>query len=83
MTTQSDRYAVACNIAGPDKAASDGAKAWVTWMTNPGWDHDRLVVLIRSRGGRHVQRWTTLSLDCATFGQWLFQLGIRATATTG
>lgn len=52
----SDRHAVVCNYTESTKIASEGAKAYVSLM-NKGNDHDRIMVLVRSHGGRLVQKW--------------------------
>jgi hypothetical protein len=56
QTAPSDRRAVACNYAESTKIAAKGAKAYVL-LFNPGNASDRIVVLVRSRGGRWVQKW--------------------------
>jgi hypothetical protein len=51
-----DRRAIACNITTPTATASTGTLAYVRW-TNPGNGNDRLPLLIRSRGGRWIEKW--------------------------
>lgn len=53
---KADRYAVACNVTTADAVVATGASAWLTHETDPGWGHERPVVLVRSRSGRLVQR---------------------------
>jgi hypothetical protein len=48
--------AVACNFAVPTKIAAKGALCFVL-LSNPGWGNERIVVLIRSRGGRWIRKW--------------------------
>jgi hypothetical protein len=51
-----DRRVVACNLSEATKVAAQGAKAYVV-LPNPGSGHDRIEVLVRSRGGRWVRKW--------------------------
>ena len=51
-----DRRAITCNYRETSKVAPAGALAWVI-LTNPGNAHDRIEILIRSRGGRLVRKW--------------------------
>lgn len=51
-----DRKVIQCNFAEATNAASTGARAYVVLM-NRGGGHDRIVVLVRSRGGRWVEKW--------------------------
>jgi hypothetical protein len=51
-----DRRAIACNVIEPTKTASTGALAYVRW-NNPGNGDDRIPLLIRSRGGRWIEKW--------------------------
>lgn len=50
------RRVVQCNLNRGQSAAAKGARAYVV-LTNPGGGHDRIVVLIRSRGGRWIEKW--------------------------
>jgi hypothetical protein len=52
-----DRYAVACNYREGTGVARQGAKAFLAdWhWTGGGWERVRVVA--RSRGGRHVTKW--------------------------
>lgn len=54
-----DRYAVVCNLAEPDAVGRAGAKAWVTPVALA--HRERIVVLVRSRGGRHAERWMAIA----------------------
>lgn len=47
---------VACNFAVATKIASKGSLCYVL-LDNPGWGNNRIVVLVRSRGGRWVNQW--------------------------
>lgn len=47
---------IACNYAEPSKVAVGGALCYVT-QPNPGGGHDRMCLLIRSRGGRWIEKW--------------------------
>jgi len=40
----------------PTKTATTGALAYVRWP-NPGNSNDRIALLIRSRGGRWIEKW--------------------------
>jgi hypothetical protein len=51
-----DRRVIQCNIAVGTKTAVQGARCYVLWL-NPGWDNERLSLLIRSRSGRWIQKW--------------------------
>ncbi len=51
-----DRHAIQCNLTTAQSAAAKGARAYVV-RTNPGWGHDRIVVLLRSRSGRWIEKW--------------------------
>lgn len=49
-----DRYLVTANYREATKIAKKGAKAYVLWMAGDG---ESVNVLVRSRGGRHVEKW--------------------------
>jgi len=49
-----DRYIVVANYQHGTKIAADGAKAFVLWMTGSG---ESVEVVVRSRGGRWVQKY--------------------------
>jgi hypothetical protein len=51
-----DRKVVQCNYAVPTKIAAQGARAYVVYP-NAGNGHDRIGILVRSRGGRWVEKW--------------------------
>jgi len=51
-----DRKVVQCNYAVPTKIAAQGARAYVVYP-NGGNGHDRIGILVRSRGGRWVEKW--------------------------
>jgi hypothetical protein len=54
--TGEDRKVVQCNYAVPVSAAAAGARAYLM-LPNPGSGADRIEILLRSRGGRWVQKW--------------------------
>lgn len=56
----SDRWVIQCNLAEATNIATQGARAYVM-QPNPGWGHERVQVLIRSRGGRWVAKWEALT----------------------
>lgn len=51
-----DRRVVQCNYAEPTNIASAGARAYLV-LPNPGNGHDRITILVRSRGARWVEKW--------------------------
>lgn len=51
-----DRKVVQCNYAEATKIASEGARAYLVYP-NPGGGYDRVGILVRSRGGRWVEKW--------------------------
>ncbi len=51
-----DRQVVQCNYAEGTGVAASGARAYVAQL-NLGNANDRVVVLVRSRGGRWVEKW--------------------------
>lgn len=51
-----DRQVVQCNYAEATGIAANGARAYVAQL-NPGNANDRIVVLVRSRSGRWVEKW--------------------------
>lgn len=58
MTEQQprDRRVVQCNYTEATAIAAKGARAYVS-LSNPGNGSDRIVVVVRSRGGRWVRKW--------------------------
>ena len=56
MEAKEDRRVVAVNVLRPTSATSKGAKAFVV-LPNDGNANDRIELLIRSRGGRWIERW--------------------------
>lgn len=54
-----DRRVVQCNYAEPVSAAAAGTRAYLV-QPNPGGGDDRIVVLVRSRGGRWVEKWENI-----------------------
>lgn len=59
MTDRPDLRVVQCNIAAPTKVATRGSRAYLVRL-NPGGGDDRIVVLVRSRGRRFVQKWENI-----------------------
>jgi hypothetical protein len=51
-----DRKVIQCNFAVGTNVASEGARAYVSRL-NPGGGNDRIVILVRSRGARWVEKW--------------------------
>lgn len=51
-----DRRVVACNFREATNVARKGARAYLV-RPNPGGGDDRVVILVRSRGGRWVEKW--------------------------
>ena len=51
-----DRRVVQCNYAEPTSAAATGARAYLV-RPNPGSGDERIVILVRSRGGRWIEKW--------------------------
>jgi len=51
-----DRRVIQCNLTRGQSTASAGARAYVV-LTNPGGGSDRIVVLLRSRSGRWIEKW--------------------------
>jgi hypothetical protein len=51
-----DRKVIQCNYAERTGVASRGARAYVARLNN-GNGNDRIVVLVRSRGSRWVEKW--------------------------
>lgn len=51
-----DRRVVQCNYATAVSAVAAGARAYLV-RPNPGGGNDRIVILVRSRGGRWIQKW--------------------------
>lgn len=54
-----DHRALACNLAEQISEAAKGALAYVLWP-NWGGGNDRLPLLIRSRGGRWIEKWESM-----------------------
>jgi hypothetical protein len=50
---------VQCNYAEPVSAAATGARAYLV-RPNPGGGDDRIVILVRSRGGRWIEKWENI-----------------------
>ena len=59
-TTPEDHRAIACNYAEPVGVAAEGALCYVRWP-NPGGGNDRMQLLVRSRGGRWIEKWEAIS----------------------
>jgi hypothetical protein len=53
---EQDKQVIACNITEPTPTASTGALAYLQWP-NRGWGNERVPLLIRSRGGRWIEKW--------------------------
>lgn len=51
-----DRLVIQCNYVEGTKITPAGARAYLS-LTNPGNAHDRIMVLVRSRGARWVRKW--------------------------
>jgi hypothetical protein len=51
-----DKRVVACNYTEGISSTAQGALAYVL-LSNPGGGHDRLFLLVRSRGGRWIEKW--------------------------
>jgi len=51
-----DKKVVQCNYAVGTNIAATGARAYVV-RPNPGNGHDRILILVRSRGARWVEKW--------------------------
>lgn len=54
------RTVITCNYRVPARVAARGAKAYLV-SPNPGSGHERVEVLVRSRGGRWLTKWEPLS----------------------
>jgi hypothetical protein len=54
--TGPDRYVIQCNYAEGTRIAPGGARAYLV-LANPGNYHDRIIIKVRSRGGRWVEKW--------------------------
>lgn len=61
--TLPDLRVIACNLRDPTSTAGKGALAYVL-RTNPGGGHDRIVILVRSRSGRWVEKREAMSRLC-------------------
>ena len=57
---QPDRFAIICNIAQPTKTAVAGAKAYLGITSGGAMGDGRFNLYIRSRGGRHIEKWEPL-----------------------
>ena len=51
-----DRRVIQCNLTRPQSTASAGARAYVI-LTNPGSGSSRIEILLRTRGGRWIEKW--------------------------
>ncbi len=51
-----DRRVIQCNLTTSQKTAAKGARAYAI-STNPGGGADRIVILLRSRSGRWIEKW--------------------------
>lgn len=51
-----DRRVVQCNYTEPASAVASGARAYLL-RPNPGSGDERIVILVRSRSGRWVEKW--------------------------
>ena len=54
-----DRHVVAFNYAVSVSVAATGARAYLV-LPNPGNNHDRIQILIRSRGDRWIMKWENI-----------------------
>ena len=54
-----DVRVIQCNYARPTKVALLGARAYVV-LTNPGNGHERVCVLVFSRGKRWIRKWEAI-----------------------
>lgn len=52
-------WGVKANLREACKYARAGALCWIINI-NPGWGSERVVVLMRSRGGRLIEIWVTM-----------------------
>jgi hypothetical protein len=59
MSAAPDRKVIACNLTEGIAEASKGALAYVV-LPNNGNGHDRIVILLRSRGGRWIRKWESI-----------------------
>jgi hypothetical protein len=51
-----DKHVIQCNYSVSTSAVSKWSRAYVV-MLNPGGGNDRIVVLVRSRGSRFIEKW--------------------------
>lgn len=58
--TSDDRKVIQCNLSVTMSYAVEGARAYVVRL-NPGWGNERIVVLVRSRGGRWIEKWESVT----------------------
>lgn len=56
-----DRRAIQCNLTASQKTGVKDARAYVI-LANPGNYSDRIEILLRSRGGRWIQKWQSIRL---------------------
>lgn len=54
-----DRQVVQCNYTTAVSAVAAGARAYLV-RPNPGGGDDRIVILVRSRGGRWIEKWENI-----------------------
>lgn len=54
-----DRYVVQCNYVSPTNVAAYGARAYLVRL-NPGGGDNRIIILVRSRGGRWIEKWENI-----------------------
>jgi hypothetical protein len=54
-----DRRVVQCNYTEAVSVAATGARAYLV-RANPGGGDDRIVILVRSRGGRWIEKWESI-----------------------
>jgi hypothetical protein len=57
---QPDRKVIQCNYRKATKVAVEGARAYLM-LNNRGNANDRIMILVRSRGGRWVGKWEAMA----------------------
>lgn len=57
MENVTDRKIISCNLAVPTKTARKGAKAILGVTSGGALGDGRAQLLIRSRGGRYIEKW--------------------------
>lgn len=62
---------IACNHAG-NRYIKNGALAFVRYG-NPGSGHDRIPVIVRTRGGRWVSKWTRMDKLSNFRLKWVYE----------